>query len=61
MEWISVDDRLPEPRAEVLVFYWPALVDVTMYLGDDFDEPWGTPNWRDITHWCPIPEYPSDK
>jgi len=59
MEWISVEDRLPEPP--VRVFTWGA-----------FDIPWpcyftSESKWRDatdgewlvgITHWMPLPEPP---
>ena len=57
--WISVKDRMPNPGQEVLC-YLPSVVELTIYFGDQFDEPWDSMNGDDITHWMPIPDYPED-
>lgn len=63
MQWVSVDDRLPEKDETILVWvgtmctracvgktpYGPAwyLIDKNCYL-----------NWWSVTHWMPLPEPP---
>ena len=64
-QWISVNDRLPEPYEDVLVcMYLPfrernkQAVTLSYYLGDDegyfFDEDAGVR----VTHWLPLPALP---
>jgi hypothetical protein len=65
--WISVDDRLPEPDVDVLVFYQTnhggmdskgydiAYMDIIKKEWDDTTYCW--PEW--ITHWQPLPEPPA--
>ena len=57
MNWISVDDRLPNPGQEVLV-YLPEMIETTIYHGSKWDEPWDTMHGDEITHWMPLPEPP---
>lgn len=69
-EWISVDDRLPDPRERVLIFIdyksdtvSPSIHDST-YTGSTFRRGGATvnalPNNEGIgvTHWMPLPEPP---
>lgn len=61
-EWISVDERLPDPGLPILIFtrknryyvgyYYKAVVDTT-YTGFYADSV-----KRDVTHWMPLPEPP---
>lgn len=54
-EWIRVDVALPEKRGLCLVFhYYTPSVHIVFWNGTDWE---GTLN---ITHWMPLPEYPSD-
>jgi hypothetical protein len=70
MKWISVKDRLPEAKTQVLV-YWLDCVEIG-YLTIPEDKRF-TPYWRDsgdeqpcyakinesaVTHWMPLPEHP---
>ena len=54
-EWISVDDRLPEDSANVLVCHKNGLVTTNAWLGAN----WWFKNERNpITHWMPLPQPP---
>lgn len=57
-EWISVEERLPEPKKWVLVFtrhmHHPVVCfyeDVWYFLGGFFSK-------GQVTHWMPLPEPP---
>lgn len=56
-EWISVNDRLPNPHEDVLV-YDKTAYSVTCaclsFLGEWFD----VPMKNEVTHWMPLPEPP---
>lgn len=65
MEWISVEDRLPEDENTVLCFYnFGSHVEMS-FIGTlcyfTFDS---TPHWQHestglhVTHWMPLPEPP---
>ena len=54
-EWISVEDRLPEDSANVLVCHKNGLVTTNAWLGAN----WWFKNERNpITHWMPMPQPP---
>lgn len=54
-EWLSIDDRLPEDSATVLVCHKNGLVTTNAWLGAH----WWFENERNpITHWMPLPEPP---
>lgn len=65
MDWISVDDALPDYHERVLVVCtnpWSAdpvrHVSLSTYLG----QPYGKPLWsrhRDVTHWMRLPALPT--
>lgn len=60
MEWISVEDRLPEPMEWVLCYGKDGytLIDFVVESWMDFtnkDSSWFK---RAFTHWCPLPEPP---
>jgi len=67
MEWISVNDRLPETSQNVIIirfsngrFYLP---DMAEYYGGQFFPTLQMPDGTDfnadwITHWMPLPEPP---
>ena len=64
-EWISVDDRLPEEKANCIVYYKHAFCDdenhigicVCFYDGDEFQMDFA----HKVTHWMPIPESPKEE
>ncbi len=67
-EWISVEDRLPEKNAEVLVCHgnWIGnLMNVYTYFGNDEWEDdygyWSRTRDEGITHWMPLPAPPTVK
>lgn len=57
-QWISVEERLPEPGAEVLTYAkmpdvsW-ADISVAVYNPEIYQ-----PGWKLVTHWMPLPEPP---
>ena len=58
MEWISVEERLPEETAWVLVYAGGAMNCMAFYNGEFED--WTLPTAsniiiEDITHWMPLP------
>jgi hypothetical protein len=59
-EWISVEDRLPEPRAMVLAFMPNCFIGMVYYSGASFREPWGDefPASKQPVHWMPLPDPP---
>lgn len=65
MEWISVEDRLPNPDVKVLVFSKGEIYTDVMRYGEGVGDYWfdlehmsrGAVN---VTHWSPLPEPPQD-
>ena len=61
-EWISVKDRLPEEKANCIVYYKHAFCEdenhvgicVCFYDGDEFQ----MDSLHEVTHWMPIPKPP---
>ena len=66
-EWISVEDRLPDNREDVLVV---AFIDdvrlITIGWYSDICKAWRLTTWagerepRYATHWMPLPEAPKE-
>lgn len=66
-KWISVEERLPEHRQDVLT-WWPErqLIQLqTYYTHHATKDAWWMHGWQnllvesgDITHWMPLPEGP---
>jgi hypothetical protein len=60
MEWISVEDRLPEPYETVIVAGGVGFINKS----GTWRTPLGLDGTRDIqwkvTHWMPLPEPPTD-
>ena len=55
VEWISVDDRLPEQGEEAICI----AADGDMMIGKYTEWGWMFPCYfEDLTHWMPIPEPP---
>lgn len=71
MNWISVEDRLPEPFEDVLVVRMSLFGNpwiVTAYRNEpDKNGDWqwwflgSPPNISGVTHWMPLPEPPKMK
>ena len=61
-EWISVTERLPEEKANCIVYYKHAFCDdenhvgicVCFYDGNEFNMDFA----HKVTHWMPLPEPP---
>lgn len=61
--WIPVEERLPEEKSKVLVFWFGNVHEVT-YLGDGTFETLARQrviSGRDVTHWMPLPEPPKEE
>ena len=63
MEWISVEDRLPEVAQYILVYLDFKIQSVMLFNNlDEFVSPHhqnGMSSWsKDVTHWMPLPEPP---
>lgn len=61
-EWISVDDRLPEEKANCIVYYQHAYCDYDGYWAigicfNDGEKFQINPAYK-VTHWMPLPEPP---
>ena len=61
-EWISVDDRLPEPWKQVLIYSLHDFCESAVYIGVP-GKWWVTWNHEmldadSVTHWMPLPELP---
>lgn len=58
-DWISVEDRLPEPGVDVLVVY----PDKHINMGTAGSDDWLEEDFEDgnITHWVPLPEPPKEE
>jgi hypothetical protein len=60
MEWISVKDRLPENRQEVLGAYVLEELEqsVLLFARGEFRTKYGSEFYGVVTHWMPLPEPP---
>lgn len=63
--WISVDERLPEDRQEVLIFvadgFFGAYMTVSYYNGNGHIKSWNNIYLNEtVTHWQPLPSPPSE-
>lgn len=58
-EWISVENKLPEPESKVL--FYNGIIDTCIYRKGkfcDFDENGYLYEIRHVTHWMPLPNPP---
>jgi hypothetical protein len=53
MEWISVDDRLPEEDKPIIVFGKDGAEIYSGFHVMDFNN-----YYKDVTHWMPLPSPP---
>ena len=66
-KWIPVTERLPEQKKahylclldddSMAVVYWSKVPDWV----SKGEWAWHNPNWKDVTHWMPLPEPPKEK
>lgn len=58
--WISIEDRIPLPRAMVLVFTSECLITQAYFSGTSFHAPWGDeyPGSKQPKYWMPLPNPP---
>lgn len=65
MEWISVENELPEPGVNVLVYSLYDDMEIKHYVPPDGIHAWGWyPGGLPIcntSHWRPLPEPPENK
>ena len=63
-EWISVDDRLPNPWKRVLIYSRHDFCEVAFYIGvpGKWRVTWNHEMLDDdsVTHWMPLPEPPKE-
>lgn len=72
MDWISVDERMPEDNVMVLIVYLGTAGEPIVTAGRycPTDDPDNIPNWRGdvgardsfwkVTHWMPLPDPPEE-
>ena len=65
MEWISVEDRLPDEAGQYLVAFHPCHYDMVYadktFVGmDSFrgKTSWAQRKYQRVTHWMPLPQPP---
>lgn len=68
MEWIKIEDQLPEEGVQVLTFETFGTIYSVDYLvvTEDPENPyvWACrlyEDWKDVTHWMPLPLEPDNK
>lgn len=64
MEWIKVEDRLPENGVEVLACFYNNVQTMPCWVdryGDWFQVNRILPITNKITHWMPLPEPPKEE
>ena len=71
MDWIKIEDQLPEDGSRVITYFEHTGVEISMYknLKGTEDEMFGhnlfynKSGWLtdDVTHWMPLPEPPKQK
>lgn len=61
IEWISVDDELPDADTAVLIYpdYFCGEVGFAIMGEDGFEDPIGDGHYVDVTHWAHMPAGPS--
>ena len=59
MDWISIDDRLPQNHADVLMCTSAGQEIIVGWRGEDGQwATWNEPR-GDISHWMPLPDLPA--
>lgn len=62
MDWISIEDRLPEDNTEVLIWHKGECQICLWETSSWFDElRVDDPKPEDVTHWMPLPDPPTIK
>lgn len=60
--WISIEERLPNPEVEVLVFTQDGVIGVDKFFGVVFGFPFFSKRGvKRVTHWMPLPEPPKEE
>lgn len=63
MEWITVQERLPERALEgsdiLIVAKYPQSRRVQVFMWSRWAVD-GSPVWHYVTHWAPLPDLPSE-
>jgi hypothetical protein len=56
--WVSVDERLPEAGAQVLI-YTPGTRTFKVWIDERYDGGWNDWNDKEVSHWMAIPAAPT--
>ena len=70
MDWIKVDDRLPEVGQKVIYYFEHTGISIGKFMKAENNEDcqygnifYGKSGWLtdDVTHWMPVPEKPKEE
>ncbi len=63
MEWISVEDRLPDTIGSYLIYRKNKEYNTIAWAFFNSDKMWAADNnfYEGVTHWMPLPEPPKEK
>ena len=59
MEWVSVEDRLPDDMTKVLVRYHNGAIDTAYHTNGIFRDTCCSSRFYMVTHWMPLPAPPT--
>ena len=60
-KWVSVEDRLPEQKKQILIIEDDSMIEMGEYSGAYFIEYYGEELRENVTHWMHLPAAPQTK